>query len=298
MNNEVLQKPRLSIVIASHNARRTIVPCLTAIEQQVNKESAEVIVVDDSSDGTTRIIEIRFPFVKLIKFSKPALIPELWSTGIFLCRGDIVAVTTAHCIPADHWVDEILKAHESDYVAVGGAIENAPTANVIDWAIYFCRYSQYMKPFPPRRVNEVPGDNASYKRLALRKCQAQMQKGFWEPFVHICLRKNGGQFFSVPTMVVYHDKSFGFASFLEQRFQHGRHFGALRTGHISTVRRVTNVILAPLIPCLLLARIVLRVLRKRRHGKWLALSLPILVVFLISWSLGEVVGYLTGQEEE
>ena len=51
---------------------------------------------------------------------------------------------------------------------------------------------------------------------------------------------------------------------------------------------------SPLVPAVLLSRIVRQVRRKRRHGKELVRALPCLVAFLAAWAAGELIGYLRG----
>lgn len=284
--------PKLSVVIGSQNARSSIGECLIVLENQRNGREVEIIVVDNSEDGTSEIVGERFPYIKLIKSPESNLIPELWEIGINQSSGEIVTITTAHFVPRDNWIEEILKAHETSCVGVGGAIENDVSSGLVGWAIYFCRYSSYMLPFSEAIVKDFAGDNASYKRWALDRCKHVRRSGFWEPFVHAELRKDGLELLMTPTIVVYHKKSFSVLGFMKQRFWHGRQFGSARASNLSGIRRAIYVLLSPSIPFVFLSRITGRVLAKRRHIRKFSLSSPILVLFLLSWSAGELSGYL------
>src|SRR5262245_44265238 len=116
---------RLSVVIASHNARASIEECLATLAAQAEPAHAEIIVVDKSTDGTTDVTPSQSPRLKLGVKPRSALIPELWSAGIRQSGGEIVAITTAHFIPDRSWLAQISHAHRDGQVAVGGAIENA-----------------------------------------------------------------------------------------------------------------------------------------------------------------------------
>ncbi len=284
--------PKLSVVIGSQNARATVAECLAALGSNSAERTLEIIVADNSTDGTAEIVRQQFPDVRLVVERPSALMPELWEAGIRQSTADIVAITTAHCIPDRDWVLTILKAHEHPYPGIGGAIEGGQDSSLVDWAIYFCRYSSYMRPFPPGVVAEIPGDNASYKRWALDRCIDVRRKGFWEPEIHAVLRQDGHQLFMDPSIVVYHHKSFGVLSFMRQRFQHGRHFGRSRAERFSTVRRALYAASAPLIPLIFLSRISRQVFTKGRHRREFLLSLPFPLLFLLSWSAGELRGYL------
>jgi glycosyltransferase involved in cell wall biosynthesis len=255
--------PKLSIVIASQNAHKSIGKCLFEIESQVSGNEIEIIVVDNSTDETADIIVREFPQVKLIRSSKEKLIPELWGIGINQSEGIYIALTTAHFIPSKTWIAEIIKAQDSDYAGIGGAIENDEQAGLVSWAVYFCRYARYMLPFAQEAVDDFAADNASYKRADLDRVRQALQKGFWEVFVHNEMRRAKMSLFLTPAIVVYHKESFTFTSFMNQRFWHGRQFGKSRAQTFPAFKRTVFVMLSPLIPFIYLYRITGRVFSKK-----------------------------------
>ena len=287
-----LMKPKLSIIIGSQNASSSISNCLRALENQRNGDGVEIIVVDNSTDGTPEIVESEFPNIKLVRSGQDKLMPELWEAGIQQSTGECVAITTSHFVPASNWIKEILKAHEDRYPAIGGAIENDKASGLVTWAIYFCRYSPYMLPFSEKTVEDFAGDNASYKRSALDRCRDARRDGFWESFVHAEMRQQGLELLITPSIVVYHQKSFTFVGFMKQRFWHGRQFGSERAQKIPGLKRTVYVLLSPLILPLYLYRITRRVIGKKKHIGPYLLSLPVLILFLLSWSTGETSGYV------
>ncbi|MEO8042720.1 MAG: hypothetical protein ABI646_08940, partial [Acidobacteriota bacterium] len=150
----------------------------------------------------------------------------------------------------------------------------------------------YMLPFAESGVSDFAADNASYKRRDLERVASSMADGFWETFVHQEMLKHGMSLIKLPEIVVYHQNSFSFSGFMNQRYWHGRQFGAQRAGSVSMAKRVALIMASPLIPLLYLFRITRRVFaRKRNIGKLVA-AFPILSLFLLSWSLGEMSGYV------
>ncbi len=296
---ETTAKPKLSIVLASQNACRSVSECLGEIESQCQGNATiEIIVVDNSIDGTTDVIARNFPMVQLVRASRDKLIPELWGIGINQSAGDYIAVTTTHFVPAKNWLGETLKVHKNQYAGVGGAIENDDKAGLISWAVYFCRYSRYMLPFAVEDVEDFAADNASYKRDSLERVIPAMENGFWEVFVHQEMKKQKMSLLLTPNIVVYHLDSFTFRGFMRQRFWHGRQFGSTRSSNIPAFKRAMLGLLSPIIPFIYLYRITRRVvIRKRNIDKYL-LSLPVLFSFLVSWALGEFSGYLWNRKNE
>ncbi|MBI1745723.1 MAG: hypothetical protein HYR55_03945 [Acidobacteria bacterium] len=311
---------KLSIVVAVSRAAPLSSEWLSRLGRQIDPETMEIVIIDQTvplgsaamaedfprveaaspplssrvPPSSTAMTE-DYPFVVRWPCDASARVPEMWSMGIEQARGEIVALTAAHCTPGDGWVAEILRAHQAEYAAIGGAIEIQPLASIIDWAIYFCRYSSYMTPFTARTVSDLAGDNVSYKRIALASCEHILRNGFWEPFIHAELRDHGFQLFLDPAIVVFQGHSFGFLGFMRQRFDHGHKYGSLRVATLTTGKRARLILLFPAIPFLLLYRCARRVMSKRRHRIRLVVSLPILLLFFLSWSLGELIGHCTGQ---
>lgn len=285
--------PELSVVIGSHNASTSVVACLDALQKQCAGCRAEIIVVDNSADGTAAIVAAQFPDVTLLRANPEQWVPELWEAGIRASRAPIIALTTAHCVPDDDWMQEVLAAHRnSDYVGIGGAIESDASASLVDWAVYLCRYAKYMKPFVPYVIHDIPADNASYKRWALDRCTDVRAWGFWEPDIHAKLTGEGYRLFMTPRIGVRHMRSFTLTEFMRQRFWHGRQFGSSNALRLSAVSRWTHIVAAPLIPFLMLTRIARQVLSRRRHIAQLLFAAPVMLLFLTSWATGEAMGYI------
>ncbi len=244
-------------------------------------------------------------FSRLCRFSrfddriavKKKLIPELWGIGIEKSTGEFVALTTTHFVPSENWIAETLRANEADYAGIGGAIENDEAAGIVSWAVYFCRYSPYMLPFEKVEVEDFAADNASYRQRDLQIVEEAMSNGFWENFVHQKMRKADMKLLKTPEIVVYHRDSFTFSSFMNQRFHHGKQFGNTRAAQMPLGTRLVYAALSPVIPFLYLYRIIGRVFAKKRNIGKLILALPVLTLFLLSWSAGEFSGYLWKSEK-
>ena len=289
----------VSVVLASSNSIDTIQDCLDALQKQTRVDLIrEIIVADCSTDGTREVVSKNFSEVTILPFNKETLIPELWSAGILASKGDIVATTTTSFIPSDNWIEKIVDELSNNYDGVGGAIENHPSGTLSDWGLYFCRYSNYMLPFQGKMLNDIPADNAAYRRDVLMKYENMIKNGFWENFINAEMVKEGYKLYLSPNIVNVHKKSFGPWTFAKQRFLHGVRYGCERSKNFSSVKKIFFALASPIIPLLYLKRIGARIWNKKRHiGKFI-LSLPILLFFLISWSVGEGCGYLCIKDVE
>ena len=243
---------------------------MSALAAQIQPPKLEVLVIDRSA-GTS--------------------VPQLWSAGIARARGKIVALTIENCEPAPDWAAQMLRAHGGKHAAVGGAIEIAAGAKLVDWAVYFCRYSAYMLPFKPRWMEDLAADNCSYKKEALEPFADLMRDGFWETFVHAEMRRRGELLLSDPSPVVAYCGGISGWIFLRRRYRHGRYFAARRGREFTRLQRWARAAAFWAVPAVLLGRIGGRVWRNRRHrGKFLA-ALPLICCFLAAWAAGECAGY-------
>src|SRR5262249_10678294 len=118
--------------------------------------------------------------VRVLCNQQSSLIPHLWRDGILAAQGDLVATTTAHCIPAPDWVETLLGADLAG-VALGGTLENDPEADARSNAIFRLRYAAYASPQAKREVHELAADNAVYRRPALLRHKDLLPRRFWGP---------------------------------------------------------------------------------------------------------------------
>ena len=288
--------PKLSIIIASTDASDTIEKCLTSLEMQKDRNLAEIIVVDCSTDETATIIKKRFPKIILIENQNKLPAAHLKAMGIMASSGDIIVLTEPYCIAANNnWFSSILKANDSHYSIISGAVEPICYNNIISWAAYFCEYGSFMLPFKKTFYNEMAGNNISYKRDILQNYFLDIQnKGFWKVFLQWKLQKTGIAMISDPDILVYHNKHYQFSDFFRKRYYFGRCFSGMRRKEMSWMEIIFYITITPLLPFIFIYRLSKQIIPKRRYLKEYAASLPLLFLFFVNWSIGELCGYVFG----
>jgi hypothetical protein len=279
--------PTVTVVIGASAPPESLEACLTALETQLD-DGVEVRVHEAGRSGLS--LRERFSWATFVE-APGAVVPLLWRDGIDAARTEIVALTVAQMIPATDWVARI-RTLQANYDAVGGAIEAGPRLRAVDWAEYFCRYSRDMPPFSGRESLDLPGDNAAYKRHSLESVTDSYRHGFWEPFVHQRLARNGVVHWQDPELVVRMTRSAGFRAFTTQRRSHGRQYGRDRGAAYSSGRRVVGVLATPVVPVLMTARVLRRVFAKRRYRLRALSVLPLILWFNLAWAIAEARGYL------
>jgi hypothetical protein len=277
----------LSIVIGSNGAPASVESCLAALEPQV--DGAEVLVCEPEASAPE--VRERFPFARFLE-RRGALVPALWRDGIDASRGRFVALTVSPMRPAEDWVERIIDQLERVDV-VAGAVEPGERLRRCDWAEYFCRYSHDALPFEGHEcVEQLPGDNAGYRRESLESTRDLFRDGFVEPFVNRRLADAGATLRHEPSVVVYQGRSAGTAAFVRQRLAHGRDYGWRQGRAASAARNLASAGAAPLVPLVLTTRLTRGLLPSRRFRRPLLTSLPLVLTFNAAWAAGEAAGRL------
>ena len=292
--NRLEKQVKASVVVASVYSTSILKRCLDSILAG-DVGDVEIIVARNlGADETPAALEGEYKSVRFIEFGEKATLPELWAAGIARSTGEIVAITDSSCVVAENWITEILAAHRSDSVVVGGAVEMSGGRSLVDWAAYFCEYGQFMPPLAAGAAKVLPGNNIAFKRDALEKHGRFVQKAFWKTYLCRQLQAEGIELIAAPSMLVYYSKSFELLPFLARRFHHGRCFAGMRIERESVFKRALYASGTIFLPAVFFIRTIAPVLRKKRFVNEFLLSLPISVLAILFWSFGEFCGYLAG----
>lgn len=282
---------RLSIVVACADDVQTLDQSLGSIVASCEGLDADVLVVGALSPATAAMVQQAFPAIRLVDAPSGSLAPELWARGIVSSAGRYVALTIGQCIASPGWARTLVRELDAGAAGAGGAFQLAPGASATDRALFLLRYSAFLSgpSDAPRRVADVAGDNAIYRRELLEAHAASWRDGFWELDFHRRLSPSDGELRFVPSAVVGFRPHARLATYLAQRLEHGRHFGRWRVGEQGQAAwRV--VAAAPLVPFVLLARIGRRVWSHRAFRRSFAAATPHLLLLAGAWAAGEALG--------
>ena len=118
-------RPEISIVIPTRNRLDCLERCLARLAEQQTRESAEIIVVDDGSDGADEIADLvaRVPGARLVRQEKlgPA---AARNAGVRAARGWIICFTDDDCEPHPDWAQTLADAIRRGADVAAGATTN------------------------------------------------------------------------------------------------------------------------------------------------------------------------------
>lgn len=291
------EKPcALTVVIASVESDVAIEGCIESIQAATAGLEAELLVVDSSRDSSARRAKALLGESRVVHMHPGALVPELWARGISMSSGRVVALTIAQCRVPHSWARALLEGLEQCAGGIAGSIDLSDEATARDRAIFYLRYSEFLKYRGKRAigVHSIPADNAAYGGADLRRYLTEVDGGFWEVDFHQHVSPRLGALGFVDGAQVAFGGSPQFGTLVTHRFRHGAHSGAWRT-RVGAKPRWAIVVGSPLVPFLLLARATRRVARDPRHRQRFATALVPFLVLAIAWALGEAWGAARGE---
>jgi GT2 family glycosyltransferase len=286
--------PNVSVVVASNRDKTLLHACLGSLLGQCQRLKAELVVARAGVSSEVSALGKTYPSVRFIAAPADATIPQLRAIGMGQASGDIVALTEDHCIADENWVEALTQSAHGDADVVGGGVDNARRARVVDWAAYFAEYGFFSmdRPERPDGAPLLTGANIAYKRHVIADVIGWAQEGEWENVAHTRLVARGSMLRFARTAAIYQNQSYSLAAFCADRYEHGRDYARKRLVEEPEASRWFLFAASPLLPALLTWRVA-RASARNRLGTFVR-ALPATMLFLTAWSVGEAVGYLRG----
>ncbi|HEV8612591.1 MAG TPA: hypothetical protein VGQ73_03710 [Gemmatimonadales bacterium] len=287
--------PQLSVVVPSVNGWSDLSQCLEALQRESVSVPLEVLVPERCGAPVREAVIRNYPLVQLLPVPPETTIPEMRARAFAAATASTVAVIEDHVLVPAGWAHKILEARRNGQRVIGGIVHNAATERIVDWAAFFCEYSQLAAPLRSGPADWLTGNNTAYDRALLDEFREVMAGGQWENVLHEALRKSGVTLWCRPDLIAAHRKHYTVREYLAQRFLSARAYAGMRLRSAGPLHRFGYGLLALGLPPLLFTRIVSRVWRGGAHRRELLLSVPLLALFVSAWGLGDLAGAWWGE---
>jgi glycosyltransferase involved in cell wall biosynthesis len=289
--------PELSVVVPSVNGLANLQECLDALEIQRIDVALEVLVIDRVGPALREAVLRRFPGVRVLDAAPGTSIPALRAMAFRAATAPAVAVIEDHVIVPRGWARSLCDAWRETPAVVGGSVANGATDRLVDRAAFLCEYSHCLPPLRSGPADWLTGNNVVYSRSLLQRYEAEVNAGKWEHHLHDALRRDGVALVCRPEICVAHKKHYTVREYLAQRYLYARAYAGERVKGAPLVKRLAFGAAALALPPILLARTAGRVVTKRLPRADFVRALPLIALFVGSWSVGEVVGYCIGPND-
>lgn len=300
--------PQLSVVVVPTNDTIAVSSntCdlsrnLQALREQINPPAMEIIVPYHAKLTGIDDLAIRFTEVVFLKVNlSPGLArgpsrehhDVLRARGVEAASAPLVACLEEHVYPEPTWAREIVNAHNQPFAAIGGAIENG-LDHPLNWAVYFCDLGRYQNPLMDGDSDRASLVNVSYKRSALDHVRPTWESRFNETEVNRTLVARGEKLALCSRIIVYQFRQGLSLQLAVREFRvWGRSYARTRRVFLTNPQRCGLIVLWPILPALLLVRLVLGTVSKRRSIRAFLQALPLIALLIVSWSWGELIGYV------
>ena len=283
--------PELTVVVAAADCAGSIEACLSSLKMSCAGLDHELRVVVPSGDGTAGQISSVAPGARVILAPVGSLVPVLWAIGISESRGRIIALTIGQCEVESGWARAMIAGIHGGAAGVGGSLRLADAAGRVDAAVFFLRYSAFLGRGrqDSSDVTQIAGDNAAYSHAALQLGGWNRSRGFWETEFHALVLAAGGALRFVPHAEATFLGGARLSAFGGQRFTHGRIFSEWRVA-VNDESRWRILLASPVVPAVLIARIVRRVWPHVGYRRRFLSCLPAIGWFALCWAVGEAAG--------
>lgn len=216
-------KPRISVIVCSHNGARTLRNCSEGLMELVYP-NYEVIVVDDGSTDATASIAREYGF-RVISTENGGL-SRARNLGMETATGEILAYIDDDTRPDPHWLTYLAAAFETtSHAAIGGPNIAPPDDGLIAECVTNAPGNPIHVLLSDEAAEHLPGCN-----LAIRKWCLQSIGGFDPQFrvagddVDVCwrLHQKGWTLGYSPAAVVWHHRRNSFRAYWRQQRGYGK----------------------------------------------------------------------------
>lgn len=297
----------LSVVVTVVGGAVAVRRLLDALDRQVDPPPLQILVPFDDTVSEVGRLADAYPGVTFLPLGQLATdappdtaaaqherFDRRRCAGLSRASGSLVAILEDRAPPRPTWAATMARLHaDSPHAVIGGAIECAPGATLLNWAYHACDFGRFSGPFEAGPRDWISDVNVCYKRRAIEATRDVWTPRFHEPAVHWRLLEQGETLYLTPEAIVDYAADYeGLGRLLPERYHWGRLFGAIRGRRVSAPRRLALLAAAPLLPVVLLGRHA-RTQLMRGHAARFAASLPWMLPMIAAWTVGEAVGTLT-----
>lgn len=290
----------VSVIVPAYNAERTIRSCLSSLAAQEGNHRLQVIVVDSSNDHTAQIVAHEFPWVELLCQSGRRDPGQARNLGIAAAKGSVAAFIDADCRAAPNWIENMLFAHALGRPVVGGSVDMANPESLTGRAYYYCLFGPWLPGGRPRWVDDQPTANLSFERSALDRLGPFLDRGLCsDSQMQWRMKRLGLRTWFDPSIKVWHYNPVRMQRLVTHRYRHGQAYARLRAEYWrwSRGRRLVYLAMSPLLMLKLTAARIKEVLARPGGLSGLLPCLPLVLLGMFCWTLGEAQGYGRGGDQ-
>jgi GT2 family glycosyltransferase len=217
-------KQTISVLIVTKNRAALLKRCLDSLVNQQMSPTEVVVVNNNSTDGTAKLLTEYKNYLPLIHvISKSKLVPQLYNRAAKTATSRLLAFLDDDCFVDKDWLEHVLRAHDRlDNVVIVGKTISVPRGNFYA-DVTATHYAEWLQS---NRLNDNELLTADTKNVSLLKNVLVKNNYFLEAdfSAHdiefgMRIREKGIKIIYDKTIVVHHQERTNFIDFMKQHWR-------------------------------------------------------------------------------
>jgi hypothetical protein len=284
----------IGVIIPAVTTFENLTRTLKALERERSSFALDAFVVSRQGPSFDQGVRTAFPWVYVLDVPTETPVPLMRLRGLRAVQGDCVAIIEDHVTVPVGWAALLASRVRETGGVVAGPLSNGANESLTSQAAFLCEYAACLPPLPAGEASWLPGNNTGYPTALLLAHADVLEAGGWEDEIHRRIRASGGKLWMEPALESHHHLPITAGQYVADRYWYSRAFSAVRTRGAPFAIKIAYAAGAFLLPPVLLARILSAVLTRRQYLIVAVMSLPLLMLFVVAWAAGELVGYVAG----
>jgi GT2 family glycosyltransferase len=288
--------PAMSVVMVTPSHVGDLGLPLRGLSAQTVRHELELILVTPADESAADHASwlTGFHSVSIVRVRHVRSRGAAAAAGVRAARAEIVALMENHVFPEPDWAEQILRAHQGPWMAIGPRVNGLNLRSWTSRAYRMVFYGRLSARDQPRETEHLPWHNGTYKSRLLQPFANQLEDLLdHEERFHQMLLAHGYRLYYWPGARLRHANVSRPGRALQLAFYTGRVFASERNRDWPWRRRLLYAAGWPLFPWIRLAQMREDIQRiARQEPTWFLLPLGVLLLHLLA--LGEAIGYLVG----
>ena len=288
MLNEIL----ISVILPT-DTYATIRPVIDRLRRQTVHDRIEVVLVTPSAEAM-RGVEAHFADFAAIRIveSPIANLADARAVGIRAATAPFVFLGETHSYPDPDLAEILIGRLSGSWPACIPAFSNANPNGPWSGAGFLCDYGLWMEERPAGEIQAAPLYNAAYRRPVLLELGDELASAFAHgDQLSIMLRAAGHQVYFEPSAKLAHVNIAQPWHWIKERYLAGLLIANARSRRWPLSRRLFYLLGSPLIPLVLLWRLLPAIRRSKREAPLTSMTMPLVGLGMVLKAIGEFAGY-------
>jgi glycosyltransferase involved in cell wall biosynthesis len=212
--------------------------------------------------------------------------------------GEIVAFIEDHSFARPDWAEQLVRAFDGPWAAVGYSVVNANPQTYVSRGGLMADYITWMSPVINGKTEYLPGNNVAYRRELLAQFGERLKDDLGIDFnIQEELKKQGYKFAMSAKTIIAHQNYDRISGLIKANFHYSKMLAANRVSsqNWGRLKKIVYIVATPIgSPFIRLLRIIKSLRGRQSLVKPFISVLPVVFITFLCSAVSESLGYLLG----